>query len=334
MSFTKSVTSGKSVSRPVILLALGATVLVSLIDALPASAQEALEIVQQAGRITIQSAGRPVLEYQFAPQPRKPYVRRLYSPNGVQVLRDAPHDHLHHHSLMFAVAVDGVDFWSETEQCGSQRDQSVGDARIYRTGDTDWATFTHEIAWTAPGSEKPMLNESRRIDVCRLPDAGPTLLVWRTRLEVLQGQAAATLTGSTYFGLGARFVKSMDTGGQFQNADGKKGVKDTNDARSGWCAYSTRADGKPVTVAMFDCPANPRHPATWFTMDTPFAYLAATLNLSKEPLEIEPGKPLELRYAVALWDQEASGDDVEAVHRWIGESAPGYESSRVRRDAP
>jgi hypothetical protein len=322
MSIHKSVMPGRSVSRLVFLLALGVPVLASLLEALPARAQESLGIVREAGRIAVASGERPLLEYQFAPRPKKPYVGGLYSPKGVQVLRDAPHDHLHHHSLMFAVAVDGVDFWSENERCGSQRDRSVGKTATYQKGGLDWAAFTHQIDWMAPGSEQPMLNESRRIDACRLPKGGPTLLVWRTRLEVPPGNTAATLTGSAYFGLGARFVESMDTGGKFQNADGKQGVAGTNDARSGWCAYSATADGQPVTVAMFDFPANPRHPATWFTMDTPFAYLAATLNLSKEPLVIESGQPLELQYAVALWDQEATGDDVEAVRRWIVDFGP------------
>jgi hypothetical protein len=123
-----------------------------------------------------------------------------------------------------------------------------------------------------------------------------------------------TLTGSTYFGLGMRFVVSMDKGGQFVNADGKTGVSGTNNARSAWCAYSASADGKPVTVAMFDSPGNPRHPATWFTMDQGFAYLSATLDLSRQPLTIEPGKPLKLRYHVAVWDGKVDAAKIAAVY--------------------
>ncbi len=73
----------------------------------------------------------------------------------------------------------------------------------------------------------------------------------------------------------------MDRGGRFVNADGKSGVDGTNDARSAWCAYTAEADGKPVTAAMFDHPANLRHPATWYTMNKPFVYISGTLNLSK-----------------------------------------------------
>ncbi|MHC4656117.1 MAG: DUF6807 family protein, partial [Planctomycetota bacterium] len=52
--------------------------------------------------------------------PFKPYVQQLFSPAGVNILRDAPADHLHHHALMFAVKVNGVNFWEETPTAGKQ----------------------------------------------------------------------------------------------------------------------------------------------------------------------------------------------------------------------
>ena len=42
-----------------------------------------------------------------------------------------------------------------------------------------------------------------------------------------------------------------------------------------------------MTVAMFDHPTNVRHPANWFTMTEPFAYLCATLGLQHETLKLE-----------------------------------------------
>ncbi|MEN8165431.1 MAG: DUF6807 family protein, partial [Acidobacteriota bacterium] len=186
-------------------------------------------------------------------------------------------------------------------------------------GRMNGATISHNLHWMAPNASDVLLIESRTVEVVKTKKPGPTLLVWNCRLAPPPGKKSVTLTGSTYFGLGARFVESMDAGGRFQNADGKTGVEDTNDKRSAWCAYSAKADGKPVTVAIFDCPKNPRHPATWFTMDARFAYLAATLNLSKQPLGVEAGKPLELRYGVALWDGQVSKDQIDATFREFSE---------------
>ena len=281
--------------------------------AVPAAAQGPLRIEDRGETITVSLAGRPVLEYQLASKPKKSYVNKLFSPTGVQILRDAPDDHLHHHSLMFAVAVDGVDFWSENDACGSQKPVGKADTKTVSGDGSASARIAHRLDWMAPNASDVLLIESRTVEVLKNAKSGPTILVWKCRLSPPPGKKSVTLTGSTYFGLGARFVESMDTDGHFQNADGKTGVEDTNDKRSAWCAYSAKADGKPVTVAMFDCPENPRHPATWFTMDSRFAYLAVTLDLSKRPLVVEAGKPLELRYGVALWDGQVSKDQIDAV---------------------
>jgi hypothetical protein len=117
-----------------------------------------------------------------------------------------------------------------------------------------------------------------------------------------------------------RFIKSMDKVGRHRNADGKPGTVFRGDerlVRSTWCAYTADANGKLVTVAMFGHPDNPRHPATWFTMTKPFAYLSATMKLHEEPLKIVSGKPLVLRYAVALWDGRVKTDQINQLYkRW------------------
>jgi len=281
---------------------------------LPAEGQQSLKVVSDESVVSITAGERPVAEYQLQPKPRKSYFGKLFSPGGANVLRDAPSDHLHHHGLMFAVAVDGVDFWSENEKCGHQKHAALADAGETSHAGLPWGTFTQQVDWLGPDAETLHLEERRTIYCCVIPDGGPTLLVWQADLGPPPGKPSVTLSGSTYFGLGMRFVQSMDTGGRFQNADGKTGVEGTNDKRSDWCAYSATADGKPVTVAMFDDPKNPRHPATWFTMDSHFAYLAATLNLSKEPLVIESAKPVTLRYVVAVWDGNVGPEKIGKLY--------------------
>jgi len=116
-------------------------------------------------------------------------------------------------------------------------------------------------------------------------------------------------------------VESMDKVGTFFNASDAEGegVRGTEKlTRATWCAYTAEADGKPVTVAMFDHPDNARHPAYWFTMYDPFSYLSATLNLWKEPMTLKTGQPLTLRHGVALWDGRIDKDTVEkAYQRWL-----------------
>ncbi len=303
------------------IIVLASLALAGLVAA-PTLAQDGINVNQQPTAITILWGKEPLLRYQTAPNPGKPYVHSLFSPAGVNVLRDSPADHKHHHGLMFAVAVDGVDFWSENPQCGKQMDCGArpeargGRTPVKKLDDLTAGIVIQELEWTAPGG-KVLLNETRTVQAGRLPDGPATLVVWRAKLEPPQGKESVKLSGSPYFGLGMRFVESMDRGGRFFNADGKTAVAGTNNVRSDWCAYAASADGKPVTVAMFDLPGNPRHPATWFTMDQGFAYVAATMNLNKEPLVIASGKPLELRYAVAVWDGAADPATVGKLYRQV-----------------
>ena len=63
--------------------------------------------------------GKTILVYTID-SGRKFYIKELFTPGGVQVLRDSPPDHKHHHGLMFAIGVDGVDFWGEETGAGGR----------------------------------------------------------------------------------------------------------------------------------------------------------------------------------------------------------------------
>ncbi len=271
------------------------------------------------GSLAVRTGGDVVLRYRYENVPFKPYVRELFTPSGVNVLRDAPADHLHHHALMFAVAADGVNFWEEQQRPGRQEHRSF--AKIANVGGgraASMAGFDEHLDWVNPRTGQVLLKEIRTIKAFGKADGDVTLMTWHTRLSPPTGKDSVTLSGSAYFGLGIRFLKSMDSGGSFVNSEGGSGVKGTNDKRAGWCAYSAMADGKPVTIAVFDHPDNERHPATWFTMDNPFAYIAATLGLHKEPLKVESGRPLVLSYGVALWDGRIEAGRIGRVYdRWL-----------------
>ncbi len=295
--------------------ALGAGIL--FLAGAAAYGQADLRVEADQSAVVFKLADKPLAKYQYVENPAKPYLAELYSPGGVNVLRDSPIDHKHHHGLMFAVAVDGVDFWAEGDKFGLQKHREGQAPQVIERDGRSWAVGTQKIDWVAPPNDKLLLQETRTMVVGRVADSKATLVGGQLVLETPPGKDSATLTGSPYFGLGMRFVLSMDKGGSFLNADGKTGVKGTNEARSAWCAYSASADGKPVTVAMFDLPQNPRHPATWFTMDEGFAYMAATLNLSKEPLKIQSGKPLVLRYAVAVWDGKVEKAQIDQLYQRV-----------------
>jgi hypothetical protein len=169
-----------------------------------------------------------------------------------------------------------------------------------------WAAgLENQLVWVGPEGGAALAREDRRIAVHRHDGLGVTLLTWRTKLEPAEGKPSIKLAGSHYFGLGMRFVQSMDGADDFFTPAGKATGETVRGnerlVRGKWCAYAAEVDGKPVTVAMFDYPENVR-PAWWFIMAKQFAYMSATLNLHREPLVVEAGKPLTLIYGVAVWD--------------------------------
>ncbi len=277
-----------------------------------------LQVARNKETITIFAGNRQVLEYRHVQSPYKPYVSKLFSPAGVQILRDAPGDHKHHHALMFAVAAENVNFWEETEGSGAEKSRSVRLMKGAIRSGMQHAGFTQDLDWVNPRENQAVLVEQRTIEVLDAADIPATLLTWTSRLKPAGDRDSVLLTGSHYVGLGLRFIESMDHGGRFFNAeklDGEvvRGSERLTPAR--WCAYEAQAGNHKVTVAIFDHPSNPRHPARMFTMTAPFAYLAATLNLWKEPLPLMGGAPMNLVYGVAVWDGTVEPAQVDALYR-------------------
>jgi len=278
-----------------------------------------LKIEQTPPSLWIRAAERPVLEYRFEKVSHKPYVKKWFTPGGVNILRDAPQDHLHHHGMMYAIGVNGVNFWEETNEPGKEVHRGFENVGTTTSGGIAVAGFTERLDWVSDQG-KPLLAEKRTLHSLSGKDLDASVLIWKSRFTTPPAEAVE-LTGRHYFGLGMRFVESMDRVGRFFNADDKqektvRGSERLVPAR--WIAYTAPAGGKQVTVALFDHPANPRFPAGKFTMTDPFAYLSATLDLKKKPLPLAADASLDLRYAVALWERDVSADEVEKLYRrWV-----------------
>jgi len=308
---------------PVVVLA--ATALVLLVPSLRvAVAEQPLQVAVDADSVTIRTGGPPLLQYRYGDVPFKPYVKELFTPGGMNVLLDSPADHVHHHALMFACDVNGVDFWGEVAgqvPLGKQVHARFNDVGVVGPQGHRWARFAEDIRWIRQRGGEPLLMEHRAITAGAVGEPAATFLTWECRLSAPEGKKSVLLSGSHYHGLGMRFIRSMDADGEFRNPDNDPGVIFRGEERllrSRWCAYTAKADGKLVTAAMFDHPNNPHHPATWFTMSKPFAYLSATMRLHEEPLKVLAGKTLVLRYGVALWDGRPETARIDELYKqWI-----------------
>jgi hypothetical protein len=270
-------------------------------------------------QIRVSYGAQEVLTYACAADSFKPYVKELRTPNGRNILLDSPSDHVHHHALMLAYKADGINFWEETPQCGFQRQQKSIESWSLTQDQVSSAGLACGINWQSP-TGTVVLQEERFVDVQVGARHQAHLVTWTSYLKGGQAGKAVTLAGDHYFGLGMRFVRAMDKTGRFINATGQAGTVFRGDerlAQGHWCAYLSELEGQPVTVAMFDYPKNLR-PVTWFTMQTPFAYLAATLKLHEESYTLPADQKLVLRYGVAVWDGHTHARRIEETYRaWL-----------------
>jgi hypothetical protein len=263
-----------------------------------------------SAKVILQKEGKPLAQYRYVGVPFKPYIDELRTPSGKNILRDAPWDHLHHHALMYAIKVDGCNFWEEVnENFGKQITRQI-------RFEADF--IESEIDWNAPGP-KTLLNETRKISVDQKNDV--TLLDWRSSLKAMENTVFGGGNGGHYYGLGMRFLQEMDKGGRFFNSTGKnEGEIVRGDERltpCRWMAYTAKLEGQPVTVAVFDHPSNPV-PMTAFTMGGaggPFAYMSATMYMHRKPINVKADETFAIKYRVAVWDGEVSPETVEARYR-------------------
>jgi len=116
--------------------------------------QGQLQVEQSPAGVVVRAGDRKILQYRAVATPMKPYVQELLTPGGVQILRDSPHDHKHHHGLMFAVGVDGVDFWSENPACGRQVPRRQTETHSSGSSSSAQAAFSQLLDWTSPGGVK------------------------------------------------------------------------------------------------------------------------------------------------------------------------------------
>jgi hypothetical protein len=254
--------------------------------------------------------GRVLGVYRSTENPKKPYMEQLFTPAGQQVLLDSPADHVHHHGLMFALSVDDVSYWEEDDRGGRQT--------VVETKAVGKGMLSQSLRWIDPqGNAK--LNEQRRIHLSQTTDA--TWLTWQSTLAVPASIDKVHLGGSHYYGLGMRFFPSFDSVTTFRFPGGAVGeaVRGTEKmTRAPWVASVGQVDESTVTVVMLSHPTNARHPVWWFTMDEPFAYQSATLNLWKQPLTLGRHDALALTFGVALIDGDISMEQIKSLYtHWV-----------------
>jgi len=269
------------------------------------------DVKADRGELEVRFKGRKLLVYAFATNQFKPYVRELYSLRGENILRDAPPDHLHHHGMMYAVYVNGINFWEEKGAPGLQRH-----VKLEHVGSSDrkgmpTAHFTELVHWLAPTNmDTPLLIEKRTIAVAVDEKSQEVAVQWDAQFQAGPKAGKVTLHGPNYNGLGLRLPESFNHVARFQNSQGLPyvGQNTQNVIPAAWTSVSGLMDGRDVMLVMFGRKENAGGDGNFFTMLDPFAYLAVTQGLDRQPLEYADGDRFSLSYLLTVYTENKSAE--------------------------
>jgi len=279
------------------------------------------------GALTVGYKGRKILVYAFATNQFKPYVRELYTLRGENVTRDAPPDHSHHHGLMYANNVNGINFWEERGSPGVERHVELP-LKVATMGANGLptASFAELIQWLSPSNQPgsdpltaALLNERRTITVTVDEKNQEVALRWDSEFQVGPNAGKVTINGPNYDGLGIRLPESFNHVAKFQNsARLPYTAKDTHDVTTAkWTSVSGKMAGHDVMLVMYGRPENARGDAAFYTMLDPFAYLSATQALDKQPLEYAAGDKFSLSYLLTVYSANKSPEFIQRRYeRW------------------
>ncbi|CAN5358869.1 hypothetical protein BH23VER1_BH23VER1_23670 [soil metagenome] len=314
-------------------LALGLAA--ALVLAAPPSALPAAELTLTdpgEGVVKVAVGDREFTEYRYGNDLQKPILYPVYGPGQVRMTRGWPmeeglpnekEDHPHHQSLWFTHGdVNGVDFWAGGENRG--RVETRGEVRI--EGDS----LTADHAWVAPDGTVHC-TDTTVIQFGADEERGVRTIDFTITLKA-PADAPVTFGDTKEGTMGIRThpllrLNNKDPlpAGKAKNSEGDEG-NDLWGKAAKWVDYSGEVDGKPVGIAIFDHPSNPRHPTTWHARE--YGLVAANpfglSDFEKKPkgtgdMEIAAGESVTFQYRFAFYGGTPEDFDAEkAFGQWAG----------------
>ena len=287
-----------------------------------------IDLRNPPGELEVRFKNQKLLVYAFHADQFKPYVKELYTLSGDNVLVDAPPDHRHHHGLMFAFWINGINFWEEKDSPGVEKPVELVSYITDKTEDNlPRARFTELIHWLpeksrdATNSESLALLIELRTLTLTVDDRNQEVaLGWTSEFQVGPNAGKVKLHGSNYNGLGLRPAFTSEQGAAFENAATKPYVgNNTQDViPAEWTSLLGTTHSRNVQLVLFGHPSNRGAPSGFFTMTRPFVYLAATQQLDQAPLEYSAGERFTLRYLLTVSPVQSSREAIQQhFTRWV-----------------
>jgi hypothetical protein len=273
-----------------------------------------------------------VWQFNFDQKQGKPYFHPVCLTDGTELTWHRPPDHPWHYGLWFSWKyVNGLNYWEEDPKTGL----SQGLTEIKNVEVTPHRDYSARIAMQLsyhPPNQPAVLTESCQIHVSKPDDNGQYRIDWISRFTAgaadvlldrtpIMGEKDGQSWGG-YAGLSVRVAKNT-TGWYLTDSEGRKDLE-AHGKKARWIKFGGKVAGSiDFSIAVFDHPANLRHPSPGFViMDpkVPFGYFSPALLFDK-PYTLPAGESFSLKYRVLIRPGPAEKNMLEAEWKAFSETA-------------
>ncbi len=258
---------------------------------------------QSATNLALLNHGKIVWQAVFDPALPKSFVHPLSTINGAELTVRSPADHLWHRGLWFAWKyINHTNYWEEDKKTGL----SAGRTEIVKAQAAPQKDFSGrvelDLAYRLPG-QPPVMTEQRVLNFSAPAADGAYTLDWTATFKMLQDveleRTPPKKTSGGYAGLSLRFPRAFVPTWKFLTSNGKSVAAEANGEKLTWVDFSgPAADGTTAGIAIFDHPANIRHPNNWY-LNQSHPFFTPALIYSA-PLSLKTGEELKLLYRILV----------------------------------
>jgi hypothetical protein len=265
--------------------------------------------VNDSTGLELSENGRPVYVYNYGMRlapgvpehyRRSSYLHPVYAPDGTVLTDDFNPDHLHHRGIFWAWEVVTVN--GKTDDVWTVKGFHQKFVRwLARETNGPMARLRVENGWY-DGDHKFV---KEQVEILTHPAAKEQqVLDFTLRFEALDQPVVIVGTPVEKKGYGGFAFRTAPRDGGATNTiirtDQGISKKDGVLSRHPWAEIAGSFKGKPAGVRIEDNPANPGYPTNGWLMRHGFALLNVSYP-GLEPLTLQPGKPLVLKYRVILF---------------------------------
>lgn len=274
------------------------------------AADEKIDLIKKDNAVEVKIGGQEFTTLNLSKSQAKPYFSPVRAADGAIVTRglENPEDHPHHKGIWCAIdEVSENNYWAEKARIENQSVQ------ITAGNPAKIAVVNH---WLNEAG-KPLLIETTEVTIY------PTrLMAFDIKLTAADKPVTFADTKEGLFGIRVADSLRGKAGGKILNAEGKQGEKECWGQESKWVDYVGAVGGKTYGVTLIDHPQNFRksryHVRDYglFTL-SPFGQKAYTSDrLPADPLVLEPGKSIRLRYGLSIHSGDTEQAQVPATYEF------------------